>query len=155
MTDGLGAFVPGGEIDIAGAARGQLAGFYSLERLSPEEVELGYLYVEPEYIGGGHGSRLIAHAVRLARGLGYQRMVIQSDPNAEGFYAAAGGARIGSKESLSIPGRQLPLVGIVFGIRNEVELVWDALTPSELMLAEATRRSPVICVIPPSIWPRQ
>ena len=26
MTDGLGAFVPGGEIDIAGAARGPLAG---------------------------------------------------------------------------------------------------------------------------------
>ena len=41
--------------------------------------------------------------------MGYARMVIQGDPNAEGFYRAAGGRLAGTMESLSIPGRLLPL----------------------------------------------
>ncbi len=86
-----------------------VVGFYSLERLSGDEVELGFLFVEPGAIGHGIGRRLIEHAKRLARGAGYATMVIQGDPNAERFYRAAGGLLVGNKESLSIPGRMLPL----------------------------------------------
>lgn len=86
-----------------------LLGFYSLEPLSDGTVELGHLFVEPEAIGRGVGRRLIEHAKRQARTAGYATMVIQGDPNAERFYRVAGGRLIGTKESLSIPGRMLPL----------------------------------------------
>jgi len=36
-------------------------------------------------------------------------LVIQSDPNVEKFYRAAGGRSIEMRESASIPGRNLPL----------------------------------------------
>ena len=86
-----------------------LLGFYSLERLSDDRVELGHLFVEPEAIGRGVGRRLIEHAKRQARAAGHGTMVIQGDPNAERFYRVAGGRLVGTQESLSIPGRMLPL----------------------------------------------
>ena len=45
--------------------------------------------------------------------------MIQSDPNAEGFYLAAGAKNIGVRESASIPGNQLPLLEIVLGAKGE------------------------------------
>jgi len=39
-------------------------------------------------------------------------MIIQGDPNAEGFYRAMGAERIGEQESHSIPGRMLPLFSL-------------------------------------------
>ncbi len=90
-------------------ADGAAVGFYSLERLGETEVELGFLFVEPEAIGRGHGRRLIEHAKAQARAAGYATMVIQGDPHAERFYRAAGGRLAGTRESLSIPGRFLPL----------------------------------------------
>ena len=89
-----------------------VAGFYTLERLSHTEVELGYLFVEPSMIGKGYGRKLIDHAKEHARSLGYESMIIQSDPNAVRFYRATGGSVIGTKESMSIPGRVIPLLRI-------------------------------------------
>ncbi|MHC4507091.1 MAG: GNAT family N-acetyltransferase [Planctomycetota bacterium] len=88
---------------------GQTIGFYALEHLSDDEVELGYLFVEPAAIGRGHGRRLIEHE---AVGLGFRSMVIQGDPHAEKFYRMAGGEQTGLRESASIPGRDLPLFRI-------------------------------------------
>jgi GNAT superfamily N-acetyltransferase len=87
-------------------------GFYALERLSGNEVELGYLFVEPAAIGHGHGRRLIEHAKAQAVALGFRTMVIQGDPHADRFYRMAGGERSGFRESESIPGRHLPLFRI-------------------------------------------
>ncbi|MDX1523819.1 MAG: GNAT family N-acetyltransferase [Anaerolineae bacterium] len=86
-----------------------VVGFYALEHLSDQAVELGYLFVDPLAIGQGFGRRLITHAKQHARALGYRRLVIQGDPHAERFYRAAGGQVVGSKESASVPGRTLPL----------------------------------------------
>jgi GNAT superfamily N-acetyltransferase len=91
---------------------GKPAGFYSLEQISEQEVELGLLFVEPEYIGLGFGRQLIEHAKRQARQAGYRSMLIQGDPNATRFYLAAGGQPAGSSPSGSIPGRMLPLFRI-------------------------------------------
>lgn len=93
-------------------SHGEAIGFYTLERLSGDEVELGYLFVEPAAIGRGHGRRLIEHAKDQAIGLGFRTMVIQGDPHAEKFYRMAGGERTGLRESASIPGRDLPLFRI-------------------------------------------
>ena len=84
-------------------------GFYSLEHVSASEAELGYLFVEPTFIGKGYGRKLMAHAQQKARYLGYNQIIIQGDPNAEQFYRAAGGSVVGTRKSTSIPDRELPV----------------------------------------------
>ncbi|MYE91645.1 GNAT family N-acetyltransferase [Candidatus Poribacteria bacterium] len=91
---------------------GNTVGFYSLEHVSAFEAELGYLFVEPMFIGKGYGRKLMAHAQQKARHLGYNQMTVQGDPNAEQFYRAAGGAVVGTRKSTSIPDRELPVFRI-------------------------------------------
>ena len=92
--------------------RGAILGFYSLVRVSDEDLELEALFVEPGSIGTGVGRALVQHAIAQARSLGFARMIIQGDPNASDFYMAAGGRQIGNRESGSIEGRFLPLFEI-------------------------------------------
>jgi predicted acetyltransferase/predicted GNAT family acetyltransferase len=89
---------------------GRPVGVYSLERHSRSRVELGHLFVEPDQIGRGLGRRLLDHATEQARKAGFVTLVIQSDPNAEPFYLAAGAERVDITPSASIPGRELPLL---------------------------------------------
>jgi len=88
---------------------GRIAGFYALSELDPERAELEFLFVEPWALRRGHGLAMLAHAREQARRLGCRVIVIQGDPHAAGFYAAAGARPIGVRESASIPGRWLPL----------------------------------------------
>ncbi len=88
---------------------GNTVGFYSLERISASEVELSFLFVDPTFIGKGYGRRLMMHAQEEARHLGYSKMMIQGDPNAERFYRSAGGSVVGTRKSASIPNRELPI----------------------------------------------
>ena len=84
-------------------------GFYSLEHISAVEVELSFLFVDPTFIGKGYGRELMMHAQGEARHLGYNKMMIQGDPNAERFYRSAGGSVVGRRKSASIPNRELPI----------------------------------------------
>ena len=88
----------------------RVVGFHLLERISDAAIELGHLFVEPEALGTGLGRALLDHACARASEVGCRVLVIQSDPNAEGFYRALGARRVGERESASIPGRQLPLL---------------------------------------------
>ena len=90
-------------------AAGNAVGFYSLERIPAAEVELSFLFVEPDFIGKGYGRKLIMHAQEEARHLGYNKMIIQGDPNAERFYRSAGGLLVSTRKSASIPNRELPI----------------------------------------------
>jgi GNAT superfamily N-acetyltransferase len=90
--------------------KGSIVGFYSLEEQSVDDVELMHLFVEPAAIGGGYGKRLWAHAVETARQLGFQELVIGSDPQAEAFYKAMGARRVGEVASIVRAGRMLPLL---------------------------------------------
>lgn len=87
---------------------GRIVGFYGLASLSPTEIELEALFIEPAYIGQGYGRALIDHAKVTAQNLGAAALIIQGDPNAAPFYRAAGGRLTGQRESASIPGRYLP-----------------------------------------------
>ena len=86
---------------------GRLLGFHRLAG-EPPVAELADLFVDPDAIGQGVGAALLADAVGRARALGISRLLIDADPNAEGFYARMGARRIGSVASGSIPGRELP-----------------------------------------------
>ena len=90
----------------------KIVGFYALEEIDKETVELSYLFVEPAHIGKGYGRKLLLHAKIKAKSLSYKLMVIQGDPNAEAFYRAIGAVTVGEKESISIPGRMLPLLNL-------------------------------------------
>ena len=90
----------------------EVVGFYELEELSGDEIELGALFVDPDHIGTGVGKTLIERAKRHAVNLGASKLNIQGDPNTENFYRSAGGEQTGSKESKSIPGRFLPMFQI-------------------------------------------
>lgn len=92
-----------------------LLGYYALEALSDGVYELEALFVEPEHIGKGVGRSLMRHAIDVLRARNAVRLVIQGDPNAHDFYIAAGARHVGSKESGSIPGRELPLFEIEIG----------------------------------------
>ncbi len=77
---------------------------------APPEGELADLWLDPSAIGAGLGRRLLAHALAKAGDAGFQSLLIESDPNAEGFYEALGARRIGERRSPS--GRVLPLLRI-------------------------------------------
>lgn len=87
----------------------QALGFYGLARIDKDCAELEALFVTPDAIGSGVGRLLVSDATLRASKDGYKRIVIQGDPNAEGFYLAMGATRCGERESGSIPGRMLPL----------------------------------------------
>lgn len=99
---------------------GRVIGFYALSLLTPTEIELDALFVEPAEIGNGFGRVLIEHAQRTAAALGARRLVIQSDPYAARFYQAAGGVQTGESESASVPGRFLPTFQITLPEHEEL-----------------------------------
>lgn len=102
-----------GSIEFAVAeVKGKITGFYVLTRLSQTEFDLEALFVDPENIGKGYGGLLLNHALSAAQKKGGEQLQIQSDPNAEKFYAAAGARQLGTRESGSIPGRFLSLLVI-------------------------------------------
>ena len=86
---------------------GELRGFYTLGEPADGTVELEHLFVDPLFFGRGGGTQLFRHAVHQASERGYCRLLIQSDPNAEGFYRTLGIQPLRHIPS-SIPGRCLP-----------------------------------------------
>jgi GNAT superfamily N-acetyltransferase len=96
---------------------GHILGFATLEGTPPEGA-LGMLFIDPDAIGQGIGRRLFEHATAAAAGLGFERLTIDADPNAEPFYLAMGAIQIGATPSGSIPGRMLPLLAITITEHN-------------------------------------
>ena len=91
---------------------GEVVGFYVLRQISSTALDLHALFIEPNEMGNGYGCQLMTHALQNVSKHGGLTLQIQSDPNATNFYEEAGAYPIGSLESGSIPGRQLPLLQI-------------------------------------------
>lgn len=87
----------------------RIVGFYTLVEWD-SDLELGHFFVDPPVIGQGVGRLLWEDAVKRARGLGFKRLLIRSDPHAEGFYRKLGAERIGEVPSAVSAGRVLPLL---------------------------------------------
>jgi len=88
---------------------GRIAGYVGLVPESADTAEIEALFVEPEFIGSGIGRLLLLAATDAAKARGYTGIVIQSDPDAAGFYEKMGAKRVGDRPSDSVPGRNLPL----------------------------------------------
>jgi GNAT superfamily N-acetyltransferase len=92
-------------------AAGRILGFGTVEG-EPPAGELGMLFIDPPAIGQGVGSALLSYLAAIATDLGFHRLTIAADPNAEPFYLAKGAVRIGGVPSGSVPGRVLPLLAL-------------------------------------------
>ncbi len=73
---------------------------------------LEHLWVEPAAMGKGIGRALLERACRLARSLGACELMIDADPNAEGFYLACGAQRVAALAAPidNAPSRTLPVM---------------------------------------------
>jgi GNAT superfamily N-acetyltransferase len=85
-------------VACADDATGRVVGFYALER-EGARCRLEHLWLAPSLIGAGLGRQLFKHAVQAARALGAAELLIDADPNAEGFYLHMGAQRIGETVS--------------------------------------------------------
>lgn len=70
-------------------------------------ADLTLLFIAPENHRQGIGRALFEKALTLARQLGAQELLIDSDPQAAAFYATIGAIRIGA-EPTGYQGRMLP-----------------------------------------------
>ncbi|MBL8908625.1 MAG: GNAT family N-acetyltransferase [Rhizobiales bacterium] len=87
---------------------GQVVGFAGLWPAVDGVAEVDPLYVEPTLQRGGVGRLLWFELEAHARATGAERIVLDSDPHAVGFYERVGCRVIGEAPSGSIPGRMLP-----------------------------------------------
>lgn len=87
----------------------EILGFYWLV-LDDKDAEVENFYVHPSAQRQGVGAALMIHLKETAKAAGAERIEVQSDPHAEGFYKAMGYTRFGQSPSGSIPGRYLPLL---------------------------------------------
>ena len=63
--------------------------------LEDDKASLEHLWVLPEHIGEGVGAKLFKFIFARCRELGARVIEIESDPNAQGFYARMGATKIG------------------------------------------------------------
>jgi GNAT superfamily N-acetyltransferase len=87
---------------------GALAAFYSVSGTGPSR-EIEHMWVMPGHIGSGIGRALFDHMIGELRAVGVERLRIESDPNAAGFYERMGARRIGDVPATPA-GRTLPLL---------------------------------------------
>jgi GNAT superfamily N-acetyltransferase len=92
---------------------GRQVGFYVLRRLPDGSGAIDHLWVRPDSMRLGIGSRLLEHALARAQMAGMPTLSIVSDPNAEMFYLKHGARRVGV-ETGTVCGRVrvLPVLAI-------------------------------------------
>lgn len=73
-----------------------IIGYYSFF-IDNDCIELDNLFVLPEYIGSGIGKRLLFDFLEKAKDLNFEKIILYSDPNSEGFYEKYGFKTIGQK----------------------------------------------------------
>lgn len=90
---------------------GEKLGFYALEK-KEGRWWLVHLWVLPDEIGTGLGSKLFLHACEIAETVGASELYILSDPNSEGFYLRMGAEKTGEEVAGSTPGSAMPVMRI-------------------------------------------
>jgi GNAT superfamily N-acetyltransferase len=97
---------------------GSCAGFYAL---TPREstLWLEHLWVAPRFMGQGIGRALFAHAARRGKAMGLVFLMIESDPNAQGFYQKMGALPESFRTSVCCGiVRRLPILRYYMGALN-------------------------------------
>ena len=90
-------------------ADGQIAGYYSYFSEDEFTIKLDNLFVLPQYIGKGFGRLLMTDFLLRIKSTGIKKVTLDSEPNAEMFYAKFGFVKVGHIET-SIKNRYLPVM---------------------------------------------
>jgi GNAT superfamily N-acetyltransferase len=90
---------------------GKVVGWFSLVDV-PGSLLLDNFFLLPGHIGSGLGRQMWAHAMTRAAERGADRLTLESDPNAAGFYERMGARRTGSVTAPST-GRELPVYEVL------------------------------------------
>jgi GNAT superfamily N-acetyltransferase len=88
---------------------GSLLGFHGVV-VEGDDADLAWLFVAPDAQRRGVGEALFADAGNVAKSSGARTLIVESDPNAVGFYEAQGAELVGTAPSVSIEGRVLPVL---------------------------------------------
>lgn len=96
---------------------GRVAGFHLIGEVErsgarPGVGELHMLFTDPDFTGQGVGRVLLEDARAAAAARGWTHLLVESDPNAVGFYSRLGAVPVGERLSGSIPGCSLPLLEV-------------------------------------------
>ncbi|MHA1990791.1 MAG: GNAT family N-acetyltransferase [Candidatus Hodarchaeales archaeon] len=89
-----------------------ILGFYQLKPLNKIEIDLGMFFVDPNHIKQNLGEKMLEHCKAISRKSGYKSLIIESDPNAQGFYEKQGGIFKGYTNSEVFEDRVLPVYEI-------------------------------------------
>ena len=73
------------------------------------------LWIDPDWIGRGIGTRLFEACAERARDLGARRLEWEAEPNAVGFYQRMGGRYLRESAPTEI-GRTIPVMGLELGV---------------------------------------
>jgi len=87
----------------------KIIGYYSYLKQEKNQVKLDNLFILPEYIGKGFGAYLMNDFLQRMRNEKYQKIILDSEPNAEEFYQKLGFKKIGEFET-SIKNRFMPIM---------------------------------------------
>lgn len=87
----------------------EIIGYYSLLKIDPQTLKIDNLFISPEFIGKGLGKKLMADVFEKAKLNNYTSVVLDSDPNAEGFYSHLGFIKIDQVKT-SVKNRFLPVM---------------------------------------------
>jgi len=87
----------------------KIIGYYSYIITEKKNVKLDNLFVLPEYIGQGFGKYLINDFLKRMRNEKFEKIILDSEPNAEEFYLKIGFKKIGEFET-SIKNRFMPIM---------------------------------------------
>jgi len=86
---------------------GATVGWFSLVPV-PDGLLLDHFFLLPAHIGSGVGRLMWDEALRRAEAAGAERMTLEADPNAAGFYERMG-ARLTGSVTAPDTGRRLPV----------------------------------------------
>lgn len=86
-----------------------IIGYYSYFIEEKKNVKLDNLFVRPEYIGKGFGKYLIDDFLSRIREGKFEKVILDSEPNAEAFYSKLGFVKVGEFET-SIKDRFMPIM---------------------------------------------
>ena len=73
------------------------------------------LWIDPDWIGRGIGTRLFEACAERARDLGARRLEWEAEPNAVGFYQRMGGRYLRESAPTEL-GRTIPVMGLELGV---------------------------------------
>lgn len=86
-----------------------ILGYYSYLFENEKTVKLDNLFILPEHIGKGFGKQLLLDFLNRMKEEKIEKIILDSEPNAESFYSKMGFVKIGEFET-SIKNRFMPIM---------------------------------------------